>query len=43
MKISKKALKKLAKRRKLVTQATATATDGAGIAGTETARVKLKS
>ena len=43
VKISKKALKKLAKRRKLVTQATATATDGAGIAGTETARVKLKS
>ena len=43
VKISKKAVKKLAKRRKLVTQATATATDGAGTAGTATARVKLKS
>ncbi len=43
VKITKKAFKKLAKRRKLVTQATATATDGAGIAGTATARIKLKS
>jgi hypothetical protein len=42
VKMSKKALKKLARRSKLVLQATATATDGAGTAGTATAKVKLK-
>ena len=40
--ISKKASKRLAKKGKLATQATATATDGAGISGTATAAVKLK-
>jgi len=43
VKISKKALKKLAKRRKLATTASAGATDGAGIYATASATVKLKS
>jgi hypothetical protein len=40
--ISKKASKRLTKKGKLATQATATATDGAGISGTAAAAVKLK-
>jgi hypothetical protein len=42
LKLEKRALKKLRKKRKLATQATAAATDGAGVRATVTARVKLK-
>jgi hypothetical protein len=43
VRISKKALKRLDKKGKLGTQASAAATDAAGVAATTTARVKLKS
>lgn len=42
LKISKKALKRLDKKGKLRTQATAAATDGVGVAATTTGAVKLK-
>jgi hypothetical protein len=42
VKISKKALKKLDSKGKLATQASATATDGAGISATTSGKVKLK-
>jgi hypothetical protein len=42
VKISKKASKRLAKKGKLATQATATATDAAGVSGTAAAAVRLK-
>jgi hypothetical protein len=42
LKVSKKAWKILGRKGKLPTQATATATDGAGKPGTATAAVKLK-
>jgi hypothetical protein len=42
VKISKKAFRKLGRKGKLATQATATAIDGAGTSGTATAKVKLK-
>jgi hypothetical protein len=42
VKISKKAMKRLDKKGKLSTQATAAATDGAGTAATTTGKVKLK-
>jgi hypothetical protein len=42
VKVSKKALKKLVRRQKLATQASATATDGAGVSGTSTAAVMLR-